>query len=92
MFNEMAKSLASLATILPAAAIYYDLFGGLTEERKQNSTYEKFVVSELPSDEAHYKERIRIAEELYESTQEGLNIRKESLERLASILEISFED
>ena len=92
MLNKKVDALGSLATVLPAAAIYSDLFCVVTLERRHNLLHDKFLNSELRLDERYYNERTRLAKESYDSGNEWLREQESTLNRLASILGIALEN
>lgn len=92
ILDERLRSIEGLAAVVAASVSYYSLFSGVTEERKHIAAHHKYVHSELDSGNEHYEERARFATKSYDSVEECLDIREDSLERLASILRISLED
>lgn len=92
MLDERSESIKGLAAVLAVSVSYFSLFSGVTEERKHIAASRELVVSELDSDKKHYEKRTEVATKSYDSIEECLDIREDSLERLASILGISLED
>ncbi|KAI4711198.1 hypothetical protein J4E89_003763 [Alternaria sp. Ai002NY15] len=92
MLDERSESIKGLAAVLDASVSYYKLFSGVTEERKHIAASRELVVSELDSDKKHYEKRTEVATKSYDSIEECLDIREDSLERLALLLGISLED